>query len=190
MKFSPFIKQMLAERCGKEIKHSADCEIVALDISKVTGDNIGVNTLKRLLGFIPDERQPRTSTLDIIARYLGFDKWEELKAHDSTFSNSFFNNSSDELLVSDLEQGTKVVVRYLPNRELRLDYLGENRFRVANSINSKLKTGDELLLTHLVKRFPMLVSEVVREGKIIGAFTAGEAEGIDFEVVAQTAEIP
>ena len=69
---------------------SRDCELLAPDIESATGEHIGVNTMKRLLGFIADERTPRTSTLDVIARYLGFDNWEALRLFDENSSNSTF----------------------------------------------------------------------------------------------------
>ena len=77
MKFSPYITELLQQKARRELRLSSDCEYLALDIETVTGEHIGVNTLKRLLGFIDDEREPRLSTLDIIARYLNFNNWDE-----------------------------------------------------------------------------------------------------------------
>ena len=71
MRFSPFIIDLLREKSGYEIRLSHDCDLLTLDIESMTGEHIGVNTMKRLLGFIADERTPRTSTLNIIARYRG-----------------------------------------------------------------------------------------------------------------------
>ena len=71
MKLSPYITELLREKSGNEIRLSRDCELLALDVESVTGEHIGVNTMKRLLGFIADERTPRTSTLDVVAHYLG-----------------------------------------------------------------------------------------------------------------------
>lgn len=78
--------------------------LLALDVESVTGEHIGVNTLKRLLGFIDDEREPRISTLDVIARYLGFENWEMLKIFDDR-SNSSFESSAKEVRVTDLSVG-------------------------------------------------------------------------------------
>jgi hypothetical protein len=62
MKFSPYITGLLRQKSQKDFRMSGDCEFLALDIESVTGEHIGVNTLKRLLGFIDDEREPRTET--------------------------------------------------------------------------------------------------------------------------------
>ena len=49
----PFhIIQLLKEKLGKDLRLPSDCEFLALDIESKTGEHIGVNTMKRLLGFI------------------------------------------------------------------------------------------------------------------------------------------
>lgn len=182
MKLSPYITELLREKSGNEIRLSRDCELLALDVESVTGEHIGVNTMKRLLGFIADEREPRTSTLDIIARYLGYDDWETLRLMDANSSNSSFDDR-DEYLACYLEIGQRALVSYPPNRTLTIENQGDNHFMVLESENSKLQKGDQLTLTHLVRGYPLLVADVMREGQSLGAFTAGKAQGIDFELL-------
>ena len=182
MKFSPYITELLQQKVKRELRLSSDCEYLALDIESVTGEHIGVNTLKRLLGFINDEREPRISTLDVIARYLGFDNWDVLSVYDSR-SNSSVESSAEEIRVSDLSVGQQIQINYLPDRQIELVYLGANRFRVQKSVNSKLRTDDEITITHMVQGYPLLVSEVIREGKSLGSFTAGKAQGIRFKIL-------
>lgn len=180
MTFSPYIRELLSERLRRPIRVSADCEQLTLDIESLTGEHLGVNTVKRLLGFIEDERTPRTSTLDVIARYLGFDSWEELRLFDDK-SNSSFGATDDELPLSSLSVGQSVLITYLPDRRLTMEYQGNGRFIVLSSENSKLQTGDVLTITHIVKGYPLLVSEVRRVGQSLGSFTAGKSQGINFE---------
>ena len=49
MKFSPYVIDLLKQKSKKDFRLSGDCEYLALDIESVTGEHIGVNTLKRLL---------------------------------------------------------------------------------------------------------------------------------------------
>ena len=182
MKFSLYVTDLLKQKSGKDFRLSSDCEYLALDIESVTGEHIGVNTLKRLLGFIDDEREPRPSTLDIIARYLGFENWDVLRIFDDR-SNSSFESSNEEIRVADLSVGQGIQISYLPDRQIEIQYIGSNRFRVLNSINSKLRAGDEITLTHIVQGYPLLVSEVIRDGESLGSFTAGRAQGIHFKIL-------
>jgi len=64
-----------------------------------------------------------------------------------------------------------------------LEYTGDNHFRVIESEHSKLLAGDLLTLTHIVRDYPLLVSRVERDGQDLGAFTAGKAQGIDFDLL-------
>ena len=112
----------------------SDCEILSLDIEGKTGVRIGATTLKRLIGFANDERQPHASTLDVIARYLGYAHWEELQKIEDR-GNSDFSSSDEELRSSDLQTGQKVEITYLPDRRLVLAYQGGNHYnsRLAES---------------------------------------------------------
>lgn len=70
-----FTIKYMETQCGRKIRSSADCEYLALDIESLTGEHIGINTIKRLLGFIRDEHNPRitrsTSLLVTSAAKLG-----------------------------------------------------------------------------------------------------------------------
>jgi hypothetical protein len=182
MKFSPYITNLLRQKSSRDFRLSVDCEYLALDIESVTNEHIGVNTLKRLLGFIDDEREPRVSTLDVIARYLGFENWDVLKIYDDK-GNSSFESSAEEIRVNKLSVGQRVQICYLPDRQIEIEYVGENHFLVRKSLNSKLRVDDEIILTHIVQGYPLLVSDVVREGKSLGSFTAGKAQGIRFKIL-------
>lgn len=79
MKLPFHVTEMLRQRSGSDLRLPSDCEILSLDIESKTGVRIGATTLKRLIGFANDERQPHASTLNVIARYLGYAHWEELQ---------------------------------------------------------------------------------------------------------------
>jgi len=175
---------LIENHCGRKVTRPADCEFVALDIESVTGEHIGVNTIKRLLGFINDERNPRKTTLDIIARYLGCNGWEAMNERESAVATSaFVQGERKEVMVRTLEAGKRIKISYPPNRVVTVEYLGENLFKVVESRNSKLLAGDILTITHIIYRYPLLVSKVVRDGRDLGAFTASEGPGIDYHLL-------
>lgn len=183
MKLSPNIKDLLGKQCGREIATPNDCAVLALDIESRTSEHMGVNTLKRLLGFIDDEREPRVTTLNIIARYLGHDDWETLKLIDDEAGNSDFNESQTEIHAAQLKPETMIEITYQPNRRLVIKFLGDNPFVVVESENGKLHVGDFVHLDHIVSGYPLLVSEVLRDGTSLGTFTAGKAQGINFKLL-------
>lgn len=108
------IQEQLKRKSGLDFSTPADIDRLALDIESKTGERLGTNTLKRLLGVIEDERDPRQSTLQVIALYLGYDNWQTMLEMDGC-ENSDFDESPEELRSCDLTPGTMVEFEYLPN---------------------------------------------------------------------------
>ena len=177
MKLPFHVIELLKRKSANDLRLPADCELLSLDIQGKTGVRIGATTLKRLLGFAQDERTPHASTLDAIARYLGYAHWEELaKIEDQ--GNSDFNSSDDEVRSADLQVGKVVEIAYLPDRVVTLRYLGNNRYKVEQSQNSKLQADDEVEILNFVLHHPLLVVQVWRNGESLGQFTAGRVSGL------------
>ena len=177
MKLPFHIVELLKRKSGNDLRLPSDCELLSLDIQGKTGVRIGATTLKRLLGFANDERQPHTTTLDAIARYLGYGHWEELKRIEDK-GNSDFDAPDGEVRSADLQIGSKVEITYLPDRRVVLSYLGDNRYRVLQSENSKLNSDDEVEILNFVLHHPLLVLNVTRNGASLGQFTAGRVSGL------------
>ena len=174
----PFhIVQLLKGKSGNGLRLPSDCVFLSLDIESKVGVHIGATTLKRLLGFAQDERTPHASTLDAIARYLGYAHWDELLTIENQ-GNSDFEAPDDEVRSTDLQPDACVEIAYLPNRRLVLQYLGDCRFRVTASQNSKLLKGYEVEIHHFVLHHPLLVVNVWCDGESLGQFTAGRVSGL------------
>lgn len=128
-------------------------------------------------GFVADERTPHAGTLDAIARYLGYDHWEQLTAI-ADQGNSGFDITNDEIRSVDLQMDAQVEIAYLPDRRVTLQFLGGNSYRVVESHNSSLHVGDEVSIQNFVLHHPLFVADVLRDGHSLGAFTAGRIDGL------------
>lgn len=78
MRLPENIIEMLRQKSGNDLYLPSDCEFLSLDIESKLGVHIGATTLKRLLGFAQDERTPHASTLEVLAKYLGYVHWEDV----------------------------------------------------------------------------------------------------------------
>lgn len=177
MRLSFHIIELLKEKSGNQLRQPSDCENLSLDIESKTRVRIGATTLKRLLGFAHDERTPHASTLDAIAHYLGYAHWEELLLIEDK-GNSGFSTSDEEIRSVELQPDVHVEITYLPDRRVVMQYLGNQRYRIVESENSKLQKGDELEIQNFVLHHPLLVLNVLREGESLGQFTAGRVSGL------------
>lgn len=176
MILSKQIQNLIQTRFGLPIERPSQFEALAGDIFQHTGDMLGVNTLKRLFGLLPEVRTSQT-TLNIIARYLGWDNWTMLQAA-MDGSNSDFGTNERICLADRIEPQTRIVVTYSPNRTVELQKQADGRFRVTQCQGGKLQTGDLLEIDCLAYGYPFVVKEVWRNGVSLGSYVGGKEGGI------------
>lgn len=175
-----FLLHEVELKYGKRIATSTDFDALSLSILEATKNVISSSTLKRLWGYVSLNPMPRTTTLDILARYLGSENFhaycEELSKRDIMESGFF---KSKALAVSDLKEGDKVRIGWAPNRLVSLNYLGNFCFEVEESINSKLEKGDRFELSNIMIGYPLYISRVLRNGEYTPSYIAGKSSGIN-----------
>lgn len=140
------LKLLIEQKYGKTLGTTTDFEEFSVHLSHDTGQNVSASTLKRLWGYVNDSHKPRMFTLDILAQYLGhanyyaFVSWLKTSTR---YNSSFFN--AKQLISNELDAGTEVEIGWSPNRLVRLRYVGESRYEVVLSQNSKLVPGDSFV---------------------------------------------
>ena len=178
MVFNNQIIELLKKRSGLSFDKSKDFELLRDDIFAVTGRSIGVTTLKRLLGYISDERNTNEYTLNTIAIYLGFQSWGELSG--TLRIDSDWNFEDDTYYVDDLDVGARIRVKYL-NRTVDFEVVSfkeTKALKVIDALNSSLKKEDVLIVSHL-KKGDVLEAKTVYRGNDIGNYrTNGELTDI------------
>ena len=172
----PLIKEKIEQRLKRRINTPADCEALSKDIEAKTGEHLGVNTLKRLMGMLGTEVEPRQTTLNILAKYLGYTNWLVLKLIANNEGNSDFDGGF-RILPAQLKVGQVVRFTYDPDREVEVTYLGDEKFRVTDARRSKMMVGDILFAQQFVLGQP-LICTVERELKSLGTLTAGKLAGL------------
>jgi len=172
------IRQMIETRFKAKIKYSQQCEALAMDIEESTGKPLSTTTLKRMLGFVNGSVQPRLSSLDILAEYLGYPNYQLLTKDfdkDSEISEFKWVNTIES---ADLQIGEQLQITYDPNRMLILSYLGDNQYLVNESHGSKLIKGDKLRILAFYLGFELIVTNVERAGKSLGIYRMAKQNGI------------
>lgn len=177
------ISKILA-KYGKDKVYSADCASLA--------DKIGLSetTLKRMLGLVGENspernRTPHVSTMDILAKWLGYENYRELlrEIGENDYSSEFtFMESID---VKDLVVGTQLQIKWEPSRILVITYCGDDIFIINEAKNSKLLKGDKIKLTHLILGQELLVKEVWRGECMLGPYRGAKDGGLtSIEIIA------
>lgn len=177
MKLNKAIIKLINEKTKVDVTTLAGSVFLRNDIEARTGEALSLNTIKRLVGILPYDSTPREVTLDIIARYLGFDSnlQMQLAIQDKI---SEFNLPAGFIDLSQLKEGAEILVKWNPQRELRIRHIGGEKYCVVESQKSKLREGDLLSLSQIAVGFPFMVKSVTRNGRNLGNYVAAQTEGI------------
>lgn len=75
-----YLRELVNNKFGQYIRNAGDCERLGADISVVTGEQLSVDTLRRLFKVLRTNSQPSIYTLDVCSRYVGYSGWQEAMA--------------------------------------------------------------------------------------------------------------
>ena len=178
MGVSEEIKSMLLKKAGLTLASAQVAQRLSDAIFEVTHDRISVNTLKRLLGLSSDTRNHHRFTLDVIARYLGYNSCYEMERYTNNSDSDFITKNSGDVVSAELKPATLITLTYRPNRRLMLRYEGNEVFTVVISQNSKLYVGDRCTIQYFKPGFPLFALNVIRNGIDLGRYVAAQDSGI------------
>ncbi len=172
------VRQMILEKYNTPLQYPQQCEALSMAIYEATGETLSTTTLKRLFGFVKGPKSLRSSSLDIIANYLGYADYDLLlkEIGKNTDISDFSNVESNESV--NIKVGTVVRISYQPNRVLILRYLGDNKYVVTEARGSKLQKDDVLMISGFYIGFELLISDVVRNGLHLGSYRAAKQGGL------------
>lgn len=157
------LRSQVEEKVGRALRLPSDFELLARSVAEVTGEHISTNTLKRLWGYLEGYRTSRRFTLNVLSRYVGFRDWEDYcvnlnqNASSQIFDTQHINSES-------LTVGTKLTLRWHPDRVVKLEYRGDNEYVVLESHRAKLTAGDTFKCQGFVPGQPLVISGLLHKG--------------------------
>ena len=186
MTFIQRLREKLQEKTGYQIKTLSDCETVANDINEnfhnvadaTSSFTVSQHTIARIFGISEHIPGNIPGTMDIIARYLDFKNAEEMTNILGGEHEKPMFRSIDYLDTDYLSKGERIHIAYAPDRDLLLTYLGDKRFIVNESVNSKLHKGDEVFIGYMARGVEIFASKVIRDGSDLGAYRAAKYGGL------------
>lgn len=162
----------------KEVVSPTDFNSLNLVIRKATGRNISVSTLKRIWGYVSYPHKPSNEILSILSVYAGYRDWHDFVNSDSVAESSDFIGA-DIIKSSELKRGARLQLGWKPDRVCVLEYQGKSEFKVVESQNSKLATGDFFSCSVFAKGEPLICHDVRRQGELLSeGYMAGKTDGI------------
>lgn len=173
------LKLLVEQKFGRALCTTTDFEEFSLCLGRRAGHQVSSSTLKRLWGYVRDNHQPRMTTLNALAYYLGhqnFSDFNQWLKTSTRYNSSFFR--ARQLISASLSVGAEVIIGWSPNRTLHLRYLGNSAFEVMSASNSKLLAGDRFVAGCFIMGQPLCLPFVVRDGRQTPPFVAGRNGGL------------
>lgn len=174
------LKSLVEKKYSRRLSTTTDFEEFSVVLKKSRQETVSPSTLKRMWGYVHDTHKTRKFTLDILARYVGYDNFDMYVAWLKTntrYNSSFFNER--QLTCAGLETGQMLEIGWSPNRLLTLRYLGDSMFEVTKSRNSKLIAGDRFITGCFIMCQPLLLPYVLRGEEKTKSFIAGRNGGLN-----------
>ena len=168
----------LKEATGLLFDKASDFQSLADMISEKTSCRLGVTTLKRLTGYISDDRSTNRSTLNILANFLGFPSWERYWA--TVNLDSSWDDTDGAVWIEDLPLGTIIELAYLNRIVVFETICFENKaaLKVIRAFNSSLMK-DDIAIIYKIGRGERLEASKVYRQELLGSYhTNGEVKKI------------
>lgn len=173
------LRQDVERKVGRTINTPSDFNFLYLKIRNELNEAPSVSTLKRMWVYVSNTSSRSMSTLNILARYVGYRDWNdyvERLMRDKRVESGFLTVNT--FLSSNLHPGDRVVCTWNPGRRLVAEYIGDNRYVVRQTELSKLPVGTTFSALIFTKGLPLCVSNVESGGNMLGSYVAGEKTGL------------
>lgn len=141
--FLPLLLHEVERRFNISPRTPSHFEELAEKISAKAGQSLSLSTVKRLWGYVDRGRRPHQSTLNVLAHSIGYADFTEFCANagmDASLDSSHFI-ATPSVDADALTPGQKLIISWLPDRELRIRYIEGQSYEIEESVNSKLRPG-------------------------------------------------
>jgi hypothetical protein len=175
------LRQHVERRFGKKLAVHADFQALTAAIEAALRLHISETTLERVWGYSTRGYDTVSlHTLNVLAAYAEGCSWEDfckLLQEGTNCESDFFN--TEHIDSSELTEGDRLRIGWLPDRICEIRYLGENRFQAERCENSKLQDGDTFSCLQFTLGHPLTMTDLCRDNALLGpTYVVGQKNGI------------
>ncbi|MBO6169715.1 MAG: hypothetical protein J6O51_07055 [Bacteroidales bacterium] len=172
--------EAVEKKYGRKVNTSTDFESLSVVIEHEIGEYLSSSTLKRLWGYVNLKPVPRVATLDLLCRFIGYPSFAEYRnvlKNSKDTSSDFF--STPFVSASEMAPGDKLFIGWAPNRLVKLEFIGDDTWRVLESANAKLQPGDNFQAALFLLGYPLVLDCITRaDGSATPSYIAGKNGGL------------
>ena len=145
--------------------------------------HISATTLKRVWGYVATDSEPRDRTLDTLAQFVGYNSFEhfcQYRQDDTEASTPVLSRHIN--VKNDLEKGDTITLFWNPGRVCKVRFLGDDRFIVEESENTRLTKGATFLCSLFIEGEPLFINHLELNGQPPVAYACGKKGGIRYQL--------
>lgn len=172
------MRRLLLNGADCRAERTSDFYRIEAYIYEHTHEHLGLNTIKRFFGYGGELTTPRNATLDIISRALGYRNFDDYAEHHNSTDNGSDIVLSPAVKSRDLNSGDKVRLCWHEGRDVTVEYLGNDTYRVLSSIASKLKPGDTFQAPFFAIGHTCMISNLVHGDSCFPLYEMGKQGGL------------
>lgn len=167
-----------------KMKTPADFDLLHDKIFERTHVMVSSTTLKRIWGYIKSDYKPSSNSLDALALFLGYNDYDSFHKGSGTPegrapSNIVLSQHID--VCEDLKPDDDITLYWVPDRICHIRYLGNSRFRVTSSENTRLKEGDTFSCSLIIEGEPLYLSQLIQGTLPPANYVCGKRGGIRYQ---------
>lgn len=171
---------LVEQAADHRISTSSDFAFLSGCIQGRLKQTVSVSTLERIWGYVDGYQNIRESTLDILARFVGFPDWKTFVADycNVPSAQSSHRIAATSYSADQIPQGTLIAIEWNPNRHCLLLHLGDGRWRVEQSISSKLSIGNTFCCQRFILNEPLYLNDFKHGDDDSALFVVGNRGGL------------
>ncbi len=183
--------QQIQQLCRAVEEAMGAAQLARSDFDRLQGDifnrlhiHISATTLKRLWGYVATDSAPRQRTLDTLALFIGYNNFRHFcqTRHDGDGEPSAPVLSRHIDVENDLVPDDTLTIFWNPGRVCSLKYLGDRRFLVTESQNTRLTAGATFQCSLIIEGEPLYISNLVLNNHEPVGYICGKKGGIQFNM--------
>jgi len=172
------LKRLICEAVGCQATTPSDFYRIVAFVENRTGEAVGLSTVKRLWQYKGLGSTPRQGTLDVLARSLGYRNYADFDTHYAEGGDSSNIVLGKGINVSDLTQGSRIILRWNPGREMEAEYLGNHTFRIVRCEGSKLGVDDTFQASVFALGHSAMLANVIHGETSFPLYEIGQMGGL------------
>ena len=174
------LKRRVEEREGIRPAAPSDFLTLTAHINNVIDGQLNEYTLMRLWGYLKRYKTIRHSTLDLLAKYVGYNNWcEFVEAEKANMNEESGMLAKATIHAHSLTEGSKVRIAWLPDRVSTLLYKGNYCFEIIEAENTSWRVGESFCCRTFIVGEPLYVDNLTHaDGSADTCYCVGMQNGL------------